>query len=253
VSVDLPLSACLAWWLTAWLRGFEVTDHVLDALSDGELGQVVEGLAGASGSAGVAADGDAAGTALVDLLRHARRSGATSAGLALPIEGDLLGLGGPRALNEAALDAGEAVVCGPWAVVPRVTGEVAHWQVLAAAPRQLPDVGEADRALRAAMIDTARLLADLDVARWRPEAADALMNLRHLPVLTAPQGTPRRCVDLAARGLQGWAIAELALADDAGVVDAHQIDARRAAIRPLERAARRALVAAFSPEVWPDH
>lgn len=226
---------------------------MLDALTDGDLGQVVEGLPGAAAIAtGVATAGDSAGTALLDLLRHARRSGAVSAGLALPVEGDLLGLGGPRALNEAALDAGEAVVCGPWAVVPRVAGEVAHWQVLPAAPRQLPDVGEADRALRAAMIDTARLLADLDVARWRPEAADALMNLRHLPELAAPLGTPSRCVDLAARGLQGWAIVEFASADDGGAIDAHEIDARRGALRPLERAARRALVAAFSPEVWPD-
>jgi hypothetical protein len=30
----LPHSATLAWWLTAWLRGHEQTDHVLDALAD---------------------------------------------------------------------------------------------------------------------------------------------------------------------------------------------------------------------------
>ena len=30
----LPHSANLAWWLTAWLRGHEQTDHVLDALAD---------------------------------------------------------------------------------------------------------------------------------------------------------------------------------------------------------------------------
>jgi hypothetical protein len=238
VSLVLPLSARLAWWLTAWLRGHEVTDHVLDAITDGDLGHVVEGLD--------------AGTTLLDLLFEARRSGAAGAGLALPVEGDPLGLGGPRTLNEAALDAGEALVIGTWAAVPEIVGEVAHWRIRPAEPRQLPDVGEADRGLRSTLVDTAGLLAELDVARWRPEAADQLMNLRHRPVLAAPAGTPPRCVELAARGLQGWAIAEVALADDDGPVSTHEIAARRAALQPLERASRRALVAACSSEVWPD-
>lgn len=238
MSLELPLSARLAWWLTAWLRGTEVTDHVLDAVTDGDLAHLVAGLSG--------------GTAMLDLLLEARRSGATGAGLALPAEGDLLGLGGPRELNDAAIEAGEAVVVGDWAAVPEVVGEVCHWRVLPAARRQLPDVGEADRMLRAALLDSAKLLAELDVARWRPEVADQLMNLSHRPSIEAPLGTPARCADLAARGLQGWAITELALEDDGGAVSAYEIEARRAALQPLERAARRALVAACSPEVWPD-
>lgn len=238
MSLELPLSARLAWWLTAWLRGTEVTDHVLDAVTDGDLAHVVDGLSG--------------GTAMLDLLLEARRSGATAAGLALPVEGDLLGLGGPLEFNGAAIDSGEAVVIGSWAVVPEVLGEVCHWRVHPAALRQLPDVGEADRALRAALLDSATMLADLEVARWRPEVADQLMNLGHRPSLEAPLGTPPRCADLAARGLQGWAIAELALEDDGGAVSAYEIEARRGALQPLERAARRALVAACSPEVWPD-
>lgn len=237
VSLELPLSARLAWWLTAWLRGTEVTDHVLDAVTDGDLAHVVDGLSG--------------GTAMLDLLLEARRSGATGAGLALPVEGDLLGLGGPRDFNDAAIEAGEAVVVGAWAFVPEVVGEVCHWRVLPAARRQLPDVGDADRTLRAALLDSATMLADLEVARWRPEVADQLMNLGHRPSLDAPLGTPPRCADLAARGLQGWAIAELALEDDGGAVSAYEIEARRGALQPLERASRRALVAACSPEVWP--
>ncbi|UUZ59192.1 hypothetical protein [Nocardioides sp. B-3] len=138
------------------------------------------------------------------------------------MEGDLLGLGGPRQLNDAAIDSGEAVVIGHWAVVPAVVGEVCHWHVHRAAPRQLPDVGEADRMLRAALLDSATLLADLDVARWRPEVADQLMNLAHRPSIEAPLGTPARCADLAARGLRGWAITELALEDDGGAVSAYR-------------------------------
>ena len=121
-----------------------------------------------------------------------------------------------------------------------------------AALRQLPDVGEADRTLRASLLESATILAELDVARWRPEVADELMNLGHRPSLDAPLGTPPRCADLAARGLQGWAISQLALEDDGGAVSAYEIEARRGALQPLERASRRALVAACSPEVWPD-
>jgi hypothetical protein len=112
-------------------------------------------------------------------------------------------------------------------------------------------VGEADRALRAALIEAADTLARLEVARWRPEIADRLMNLRHREPVDAPPGVPARCVDLAARGLQALAITDLALGDDGGAVSAHEIGGRRGALVPLERAGRRALVAACSPEVWP--
>lgn len=227
----LPHSATLAWWLTAWLRGHEQTDHVLDVLAeDAHL------LAGGSA---------------LDLLVRTRASGATYAGLALPVDGDPLGLGGPRAFNAAALEAGQAVVAGSLGLVPVEQGETVQWQVFGAGPRQLPDVGEADRGLRETLVSTAGDLADLEVAKWRPEAADALMNLHHRPALEAPLGTPPRCADLAARGLQAWAIVDLALDDDGGALSSYEVERRRGLLQPLGRAARRAVVAACSPEVWP--
>jgi hypothetical protein len=228
----LPHSATLAWWLTAWLRGHEQTDHVLDALAD-----ETHLLAGGS---------------TLDLLVRARGTGASYAGLALPVDGDPLGLGGPRDFNGAALEAGQAVVVGDLGLVPVEQGETVQWQPLEASRRQLPDVGEADRTLRGALLDAAGDLAELDVARWRPEAADALMNLHHRPSLDAPLGTPPRCVDLAARGLQAWAIVDLALVDDGGALSSYEVERRRNLLQPLGRAARRAIVAACSPEVWPD-
>ena len=99
----LPHSATLAWWLTAWLRGHEQTDHVLDALADD-----THLLAGGS---------------TLDLLVSARGTGASYAGLALPVDGDPLGLGGPRDFNGAALEAGQAVVVGDLGLVPEEQGE----------------------------------------------------------------------------------------------------------------------------------
>jgi hypothetical protein len=46
-------------------------------------------------------------------------------------------------------------------------------------------------------------------------------------------------------------VVELALEDDGGALSAHEIAQRREALLPLDRAGRRALVAACSPEVWP--
>ena len=146
------------------------------------------------------------------------------------------------------LDAAAFVMTG---LVPERVGAAVTWRPMPAERRQLPDVGEADRELRAGLLDAAEALARLDVARWRPEVADRLMNLRHRPTVVAPPGVPARCADLAARGLQALEIAELALEDDGGALTAHDAESRRCAIAPLGRAGRRALVAASSPEVWP--
>ncbi|GAA1479390.1 hypothetical protein GCM10009623_38360 [Nocardioides aestuarii] len=231
----LPVSATLAWWATAWLRGHVVTDLLLDALAgDDRLHRLADGAT------------------LPVVLGGWRAAGATEVGLALPVEGDPLGLGGPPSLNTLALELGEAVVCSRAgaALVPEVSTETVTWHELPAERRQLPDVGEADRDLRGQLIAAADGLAALDVARWRPEAADLFLDRRR-PAPAAPPGVPARCVDLAGRALTAVAIADLALDDDGGAVSASEAQARQAVLLPLERAARRALVAACSPEVWP--
>jgi len=238
----LPASARLAWWGTAWLRGQVVTDLVVDAVIDGDATHAVAGVPGATST-----------ETLVGALARLRSLGATGFGTAFPAEGDPTGLGGPAVFNAEALEAGEAVVVGGADVglVPQRAGAAIVWTAHAAHRRQLPDVGEADRELRATLLTAAEALARLDVARWRPEVADRLMNLRHRSALPAPDGVPPRCVDLAARGLQARAIVSLALEDDGGAISAAAIERRRAALVPLDRAARRALVAACSPEAWP--
>jgi hypothetical protein len=241
VQPALPVSARLAWWGSAWLRGLVVTDLVLDAVLLDDATHVVAGLPGVDGS-----------VPLARALAELRLSGATSAGLALPDPGDAVGIGGPADFSRAALEAGEAVVARELGLVPHRVGGAVEWTAYVAHPRQLTDVGEADRGLRRTLQEAAGALASLDVARWRPEAADAFMNLHRPPRLAPPPGTPVRCVDLAARALQARAIVELALEDEGGAVSAAEEAARRAALQPLAAAARRGLVAACSPEVWPE-
>lgn len=241
MTIPLAVSARVAWWGTSWLRGHIVADELLDALLSDSVSHVVAGV------------GDGRPQPMLTALAALRTAGATGFGAAFPAEGDPVGLGGPSAFNADALDVGEAVVAVGAGVglTPRAVGPTYEWQAQPAARRQLPDVGEADRALRSALLETAHDLAALDVARWRPEVADRMLNLRHRPSLEAPPGVPSRCVDLAARGMQALEIATLALEDDGGAVSAAEVAARRDALTPLERAGRRALVAACSPEVWP--
>ena len=236
----------LAWWGTSWLRGHVVLDLLIDAVIGDDATHVIAGSQ-------LGADVPDAPVGLVIGLGRLRAEGATGFGTAFPIEGDLVGLGGPVAFNAAALDAGEAVVAvgTGYGLVPQRVGAALTWVIHRADRRQLPDVGEADRALRAALVETANALAVLDVARWRPEVADTLLNLRHREALHAPDGVPPRCVELAARALQANEIVELALEDDGGAITAAEIRARHEALLPLARAGRRALVAACSPEVWP--
>jgi hypothetical protein len=219
-----------------------VTDLVVDAVMGDDATHAVAGLPGTERT-----------ETLVAALGHLRASGVSAIGAAFPVEGDPVGLGGPAAFNGDALEAGEAVILGDsgLGLVPHRTGAAVTWTVHPAGRRQLPDVGEADRQLRSALIDSANALARLDVARWRPEVADELLNLRHREPVAAPTGVPARCVELAGRGLQALGIAELALEDDGAAISVAEIAARDGALRPLARAGRRALVAACSPEVWP--
>lgn len=242
VALDLPDSGRLAWWLTAWLRGQVSPDDLVAVVLGSDAAHDVAGLPGEPGPVPLAL-----------ALGAVRASGATAAGLALPVDGDPVGLGGPPPFNHDAHEAGEAVVLldGGAGLVPHRAGRGVVWQWHAAARRQVVDVGEADRELRSTLLEAANTLAALEVARWRPDIADELSNLHHRPALSAPPGTPLRCADLAARALQALAIVDLALEDTGAAITAAEVDRRRAALTDLGAAGRRALVAACSPEGWP--
>ena len=236
--LSLPASARVACWVNAWLTSRESTDAVISECN------------GRGAAAEFVGPDPLSRLTPAFFLGEIRRWGVRQASSALPVPGDPLGLGGPATFNTDALDAREGVVLhGPdLGLVPSWTGGVTVWHVSPARqPTYLASVADADRALRAAVTEVADRLAELDVASWLPDVADVLLNLRQPATLdqTVPFASPR-AARLAHDGLRAGTIVSLAGGDDGGAVSASQVAQRAAALQPLDRAARAAVVAATS-------
>ena len=241
-SPALPLSAQLALWFSASAAGAVSLDEARDAVVGEDAAHDVVGL-----------PGEDAPVPLILALGRLRALGGCAAGIALPVPGDPLGLAGPTDFNADVVDAGEGVVLegADLGLVPHRAGAGVTWTCRpAASRRQVPDPSEADTLLRQALLRASETLVDLDVARWRPEVADELMALRRTTDLAFPHAMQPRAVRLASLATRCRVIVELALEDDGGAVTAAEADARRAALAPLDHAARRGLVAACAYP-WP--
>jgi hypothetical protein len=238
-----PLSpgARFACWFVAYVRGHTSLDDTLDAITGDDAAHHVVGLD---------ADTDTAMPLALALgrLRATALDGADHVALSLPAPGDPAGLAGPADFNTEAVDAGEAVLLAGsgLGLVPRRVGAGVFWQARGAAAPPPPDLGEADRGLRSVLRDVADTLAALDIAQWQPEAADALLNLRRSGGPHLPPGMDERAVAVATTAVRCRAIVELARQTEGAVVTGRDADARAAGLRPLDRAARRALAAACS-------
>lgn len=234
----VPDAGRISCWLNAWLAGHESTDHVIDGVSWGDTH--LEFIS--------AETRESLSVAL--LLGEMRRLRVSRVSLALPRPGNPLGLGGPSEFNAAALEAGAAIVLhGPGTgFVPARRGRVTSWVgAPATPPPYLPDIQQADRDLRGALLDTAARLAELDVASWSPEAADAVMNLRVAGQLDSPMAfASTAATRMTISALRCCAIVQLALRDHGGAATSKEMSARSQALRPLEQASHAAIVAACS-------
>ncbi|MGI8888052.1 MAG: hypothetical protein ACR2GB_03630 [Nocardioidaceae bacterium] len=234
----VPPAARVSCWLNAWLAGRESTDDVISAVASDGTSVSFTGWG----------SHDILSTAL--LLGELRRAGVARVSVAWPTPGHLLGLGGPSRFNADALEAGQAVLLhgAGLGLIPSRAGDVTWWRAQAATePSYLPDVASADRELRSALQDAALQLAELDVASWGPDVADAVMNLqtpaRLDSVLSLPSSKVTR---MTVSALRCASIVRLAARDQGGAATGNEMAARLEALRPLERAAHAAVVAACS-------
>ncbi|MFI0778464.1 hypothetical protein [Streptomyces sp. NPDC021212] len=258
--LDEPRSGRLAAWGNALLAGLVSPDDAAHRIAGEDASHRVAELPGESGPVG-----------LTLALGRLRALGAKGLRVALPIAGHPLGLSGPPEFNERALDAGEAVVATGVALglVPEVSAvgpegdqhiEVT-WRCLPvreAPPADVPSLGEAERELAEALREATEVLSRLNVAGAGPAAQAALEAYRARAErgreVLAPGYPPRalRVLELAQRV---GALIAIAYApggdgkDHGAAVSASEIAARSEALRPVERTARRAQVAAYNAYV----
>ncbi|MCF3963197.1 hypothetical protein [Streptomyces fuscigenes] len=250
-----PRSGRLASWGNALLAGLASPDDAALAIVGDDAVHRVAGLPGEPGPVG-----------LTLALGRLRSLGVGGYRVALPAPGHPLGLSGPPDFNARALEAEEAVVAvgAPYGLVPEITSvgpegdlhvEVV-WHCLPvreAPPADVPSLGEAERELAEALREATDVLSQLDVAASGPVAEAALDAYRSRASrdgsLLAP-GYPARAarvLELARRvGLM------VSLAYETGDGAAHSasaMSARVSALRPVERVARRAKVAAYNAYV----
>ncbi|MFC4467819.1 hypothetical protein ACFPH6_25375 [Streptomyces xiangluensis] len=247
-----PRSGRLAAWGNALLAGFVSPDDAVLAVVGEDAVHRVEGLPGETGPVG-----------LTLALGRLRGFGVTGLRVALPAPGHPLGLSGPPEFNARALDAEEAVVCHGAALglVPEVfeagpEGDVhveVVWHCLAvreAPPADVPSLGEAERELAEALREATDMLSRLDVAASGPVAEAAIDAYRARAEkggeVLAPGYPPRavRVLELAQR--VGLLISVAYENGHGGAVSASEMAARSEALRPVERTARRAQVAAYN-------
>jgi hypothetical protein len=242
-------SGTLAAWANAWLAGRCGTSDITAAVEHSEPGPP-----DASHTFLGLPDG---GNALSDVLAAWRRSG-DAARVVLPVAGDVRGLGDPAAFRVAALEAGEAVIGGGLAIVPRVESfapssapTTVQWHAYEIEPTtaDFVQLTEAQYELTTAIRETASALAAADIAGSRDDdVSAALRDARRIGEhLRLPPGYPAPAIALLAQAERMQAVVDLALSDDiGGAIDRAGIDARSEGLRPLVVAVRRARLAAYN-------
>lgn len=249
-------SATLVAWGNAWLTGHVGLDEAADAVERTGGPHVVSG-----------APGEAGEVPLRRALGALRPAGVTALRLALPAPGDPLGLTGPPSLNELAIEAGESVLATldgrALGLVPaedrRGSSYVGiRWTVHEARPGipDIPSLPEADHDLTHAVREATESLLAVDGGQeWRPEVAEALGALReshrHEQVGGLAPGYPARAHRVAALASRLAIVVDLARRTEHAGLSAAHVRRRSEALRDLDRAVRRARVAACNSVLDP--
>ena len=277
-------SVSLSVWSNAWLAGHAAPDDVMDALTAwAPPHSVIAYDAVAAGRTGLPwPDIDDAGP--MSLLQTVR----TSAGrpgdapwparpaisLALPVPGDVRGLAAGTQFQDDALDAGEAVLIatpdgvsiGLVPVFEDLDDEnpsgwsptALSWSVYSlprVAVPALPDLGEAEYALRSAIRSAAETL---DTVRPAPGADDPRTLVEEVLQATCHHRIPDHAPDRALRVLSTAARVDAIVTVSSGlapigVQSASEARITDAAMRPLAtvvRSARGAAVSAILHSAW---
>ncbi|MGW0192818.1 hypothetical protein [Nonomuraea sp. NPDC003201] len=225
---ESPVCPSLVAWGNAWLAGHVGLDEAADHVE-------------ATGGPTVADDAP-----LRKYLANLRSDGLREFRLALPAPGDPLGLSGPAPFNSAAVDAGEAAIAVldgrnlGLVPVPDLRGSSyvgVRLEIHDSGPvrHDLPSLSEAERELSEAMRSATDTLSAVEgPLQSRPS------SVGHRGGELAP-GYPARAHRVSTLATRLATVVRLA--DERGLTSG-QVAARAMALRDLDRAVRRAVVAA---------
>ena len=255
-----PRSALLAAWGNAWLAGDATLPELVERVTAYDDVHMV------AGAGSVALGPDA--LPLTQAVGRLRASGAGRLRLVLPAPGDAVGLPGPGPFTSAALTASEGVLAlrpdgTGTGLVPTLqshgspfdgTVTTVTWtayDVVVPGPDPGPFLHDAEHDLRRGVVEATSALRHLDVARWRPDVADALAGLRRdarrgLDDDELPSSWPPRARQVLVQARQLATVVALALEDTGGAVTTAEAAGREQALRELGRLVRRARVAAYN-------
>ena len=256
LSAPVPArSALLATWTTAWLAGEAALPELVQRVTAHDDDHAVVGLGPRE-------------LGLEQAVARLRAAGAVRARLVLPAPGDVVGLPGPGPFAAAALTASEGVLAlapdgSGTGLVPALTSHgtpldgtvtTVTWTAydVAVAPVDPgPFLHDAEHDLRLAVVEAVRALTELEVARWDPDVAEALRDLRRdarhgIDEDELPASWPPRARALLVRCRQLAAVVAVATRTAGGAVDVREAEARDRVLRELARAVRRARVAAYN-------
>jgi hypothetical protein len=240
VHPDSPISATLVAWGNAWLAGHVSLDEAVDQLERAAGPQVVSS--------------EVTEIPLRGFLADLRVEGISALRLALPAAGDPLGLAGPPPFTVAAVDAGQAAT----AVLPgRCLGLIPstdrrgssysgiRWTLMEAgtATPDVPGLADAEHMLTTVMRSATDALLSVDGPGKGPPSI-------HMAEEGLAPGYPARAHRVAA--LTARLASVLRLADERGLTS-DQIAVRNQALRDLDRAVRRARVAAHNAIIETRH
>jgi hypothetical protein len=249
-------SAALVAWGNAWLTGHVGLDEAVDVVERLDGPHVVADVPEQPGEMPLRAG-----------LAALRVAGLSALRLALPTPGDPLGLTGPPAFNTAAIEAEEAVLAAvgdqTFGLIPaedrRGSSYVGtRWTVheTQSAVADTPLLPEADHRLTLAVREATESLMSVDgTLEWRPEIAEALGALReshhHEQAGGLAPGYPARAHRVAALAGRLAVVVDLARGSEGATLSAAQTRRRTEALRDLDRAVRRAQVAACNSVLDP--
>ena len=243
-ALDLPRSVLLALWLTA---------------ASGEPARVVAAVQADDEPHTVDADGER--LTLADWVAWLGAP-VDEVAVVLPVPGEPVAA--PPAVSHDAVDAGECVLLRAGtrtiAAVPHVErfgsayepGHLVTWRAVPVPDwrtvvwAQVGTLEDAERDLRRGLLTATEALVSLGVERWRPDAADAIADVRDgaLPDRRLPRGVAGQRVRVLSSAARLRGIVALATQDDGGAVNTWQADQRSTALREVDRVARRAMAAA---------